>query len=144
MRTEPETLTPTLTLTALSRPQCLDLLGQHKIGRIAWQAVDAQQILPVTYTVFEGRVYFRTSPYSILSDLLLPTEVALEVDELDLTTRTGWSVVVHGRSQAVAEPVSVSRLWAVDPLPWAPGSRHLFVEVTPTDITGRLLSRELR
>jgi nitroimidazol reductase NimA-like FMN-containing flavoprotein (pyridoxamine 5'-phosphate oxidase superfamily) len=142
MTTEPETRTPTL--TALSRLQCLHLLGQHQVGRIAWQAVDAQQILPITYVVFEGRVYFRTSPYSILSDLLLPTAVALEVDELDPITRTGWSVVLHGRSRAVAEPVDVTRLWAVDPVPWAPGSRHLFVEVAPNEVTGRVVSREFR
>lgn len=142
MATEPETLTPTM--TALTRPECLHLLDQHQVGRIAWQAVDAQQILPITYVVFDGRVYFRTSPYSILSDLLHPTAVALEVDELDRTRRTGWSVVVHGRSQAVAEPAVVTRRWAVDPLPWAPGSRHLFVEVTPDEVTGRVLSRELR
>jgi nitroimidazol reductase NimA-like FMN-containing flavoprotein (pyridoxamine 5'-phosphate oxidase superfamily) len=142
MSTEPETLTPTL--TPLTRPQCLALLGQHQVGRIAWQAVDAQQILPITYTVFEGRVYFRTSAYSILSDLLLPTVVALEVDELDPMTRTGWSVVVHGRTQAVAEPDGVTRRWAIDPLPWAPGGRHLFVEITPTEVTGRMLSREFR
>jgi nitroimidazol reductase NimA-like FMN-containing flavoprotein (pyridoxamine 5'-phosphate oxidase superfamily) len=142
MATEPETLTPTM--TALTRPQCLHLLGQHQVGRIAWQAVDAQQILPITYLVFDGRVYFRTSPYGILSDLLHPTPVALEVDELDPTRRTGWSVVVHGRSRAVAEPVGVARRWASDPLPWAPGSRHLFVEVTPDEVTGRVLSRELR
>jgi hypothetical protein len=53
-------------------------------------------------------------------------------------------VVVHGRSQAVAEPKAVARLWAVDPVPWAPGSRLLFVEITATQFTGRVVSRELR
>ena len=137
-------ITPTAphpTITAMSQRVCIDLLDRHHMGRIAWQAADAPQILPLTYTMFEGRAYFRTSPESILSELLRPTAVALEVDELDHKTRTGWSVVMHGRSRAVAEPAEVTQLWAIDPVPWAPGSRHLFIEVTPTQVTGRVVSR---
>jgi uncharacterized protein len=133
---------PTPMMTDLGRRRCLDLLSQCHLARIAWQAADAPQILPITYTVFEGLIYFRTSPDSILSELLRPTPVALEVDELDQRTRTGWSLVVHGQTRAVAEPAEVTRLWAVDPVPWAPGGRHLFIEVRPTQITGRIVSRQ--
>ena len=129
-------------MQGLGRRQCMDLLSQSHLARIAWQAADAQQILPITYTVFEGLIYFRTSPYSILSELLRPTPIALEVDELDQRTRTGWSVVVHGQSRAVAEPAEVTRLWANDPVPWAPGGRNLFIEITPTQVTGRIVSRQ--
>jgi nitroimidazol reductase NimA-like FMN-containing flavoprotein (pyridoxamine 5'-phosphate oxidase superfamily) len=133
---------PSPRMQGLGRQQSLELLSQHHVARIAWQAADAQQILPITYTMFNGLIYFRTSPDSILSELLRPTPVALEVDELDQRTRTGWSVVVHGQSRAVAEPAEVTRLWAIDPVPWAPGGRHLFIEVRPTQITGRTISRQ--
>ena len=54
-------------------------------------------------------------------------------------SRTGWSVVVVGRAQAVAEPRELVQLWTVDGLtPWAEGVRTLFIEVTPRKITGRL------
>lgn len=133
---------PNPTIRALGSSACLDLLSQQHLGRIAWQTGDAPQILPITYTVFAGRIYLRTSPDSTLSELLRPTAVALEVDDLDRRTRTGWSVVVHGRSCEVAEPAEVTRLWAIDLMPWAPGDRPLFIEITPTLLTGRVLARQ--
>ena len=83
---------------AIGRQQCLDLVESHHLGRVAWQAADRPQILPVTYAMHQGAAYFRTSPDSILAELALPTSVALEVDELDQQSRSGWSIVMHGRT----------------------------------------------
>jgi hypothetical protein len=65
----------------------------------------------------------------------------MEVDELDQQRRRGWSVVVQGRAAAVAEPAEMVQLWTVDGLvPWAPGIRNVFIQVTPRRISGRLLA----
>lgn len=126
----------------LSSGQCRDLLEAHHIGRIAWQAADGPQIIPVTYVWYAGSVVFRTSPYGILSELIRPTDAALEIDELDLSRHSGWSVLVQGRAQAVAEPADLVALWASDQLaPWAPGVRNVFIQLDPRQITGRLLGR---
>lgn len=129
---------------ALGEQQCQELLQQHHVGRIGWQAGDGPQILPVTYAWHDGAVVFRTSPYGVLSDLIRPTEVAMEIDDLDQTRHSGWSVMVQGRAEAVAEPAEVVSLWTVDSLvPWAPGVRNVFIKLTPRRITGRTLgSRE--
>ena len=73
----------------------------------------------------------------------LPTcAVALEVDDLDHRSRTGWSVVVHWHAQAGAAPQHVMGLWPMDQiLPWAPGIGTVFIQVTPAGITGRIVSR---
>ena len=126
----------------LGRQQCYELLATQEVGRVAWQAADALQILPVTYALFEGAIYFRTSPHSIVSELARPTEVAFEVDELDQERRTGWSVVVHGRSASVVPPENLSQRWELESLmPWAAGLRTLLVRVVPFGISGRLLRR---
>jgi hypothetical protein len=39
-------------------------------------------------------------------------DLQLEVDELDQQTRSGWSIVMHGRSSAVSEPDALADLWA--------------------------------
>ena len=44
-----------------------ELLGSNHVGRVAWQAADLPQILPVTYATHRGLVYFRTTPDGILS-----------------------------------------------------------------------------
>ena len=90
-------------------------------------------------------MYFSTSPQGILSELVRPAHVALEVDDLDHHKRTGWSVIVYGRAKAVATPDEVLEQEAMDDLvPWAPGVRNLFIQITPSRITGRLLHESSR
>jgi nitroimidazol reductase NimA-like FMN-containing flavoprotein (pyridoxamine 5'-phosphate oxidase superfamily) len=123
---------------ALGRQQCLDLLESHHLGRVAWQAADLPQILPVTYAMHEGSAYFRTAPDSILAELGQSTSVALEVDEL----RSGWAIVMHGRTSAVSEPDALADLWASDSLvPWATGNRTLFIRIRPERVAGRVVRR---
>ena len=123
--------------SAIGPEQCVELLTGHSIGRVAWQSAEGQQILPVTYAWFEGAVVFRTSPYGVLSDLIRPTDVAFEVDELDQDHHRGWSVVVHGRARA-AESGDLARMWAVGSVvPWATGTRNLFIQITPDRLSGR-------
>jgi nitroimidazol reductase NimA-like FMN-containing flavoprotein (pyridoxamine 5'-phosphate oxidase superfamily) len=122
--------------------QCLDLIGSHHLGRIAWQAADLPQILPITYAMHQGSVYFRTAPDGLLAELAQPTSVALEVDDLDQQTRTGWSIVLHGHSSAVRQPDELADLWASDSLvPWASGNRTLFIRIRPDRIEGRVVRR---
>lgn len=123
---------------SIDRPRCIELLTAQQIGRIAWRAADGVQILPVTYTWYQESVVFRTSPYGVLSELVREADVAFEVDHVDVSTRSGWSVVVRGRARATAEPEELRRLWQLDqPVPWASGTRNLFIQITPTVITGR-------
>jgi uncharacterized protein len=130
------------TFEALGREQCLDLLESNHLGRVAWQAADLPQILPVTYAMHQGSVYFRTTPDGILSELAQPTRVALEVDELDQQTRSGWSIVLQGRTSAVSEPDALADLWAADSLvPWAGGNRTLFICIRPDRVSGRVVRR---
>ena len=127
---------------ALGRQQCLDLMESNHLGRVAWQAADLPQILPVTYAMYQGSAHFRTAPDSILAELARPTSVALEVDELDQQTRSGWSIVLHGRTSAVSEPEALADLWASDFLvPWAVGNRTLFIRIVPERVSGRIIRR---
>lgn len=126
----------------LSVDRCWELLAELHVGRIAWSGTDGLQLLPVSYAVHRGSVVFRTSPYGMLSELVQPVDAVFEVDDLDPELRAGWSVVVTGRAQAVAEPRDLVSLWTVDGVvPWAAGIRNLFIEVTPRRVTGRQFGR---
>ena len=125
----------------ISPSRCQELLESQSIGRIAWQAADGPQILPVTYAYHDGTIIFRTSPYGVLSELVRPTDVAMEIDELDQQNRQGWSVVVQGRAQGVAEPDQLVRMWTVGGVvPWASGIRNVFIQIVPHRITGRIVA----
>lgn len=71
-------------LDALTPAECQGLLQSRNIGRIAWNAASSPQILPISYGCAEGLLFFRTSPFGVLSELVRPTQVVLEVDDLDL------------------------------------------------------------
>jgi uncharacterized protein len=127
---------------AMSRQQCLDLIESHHLGRVAWQAADLPQILPVSYAMHQGSAYFRTAPDSILAELTQPTSVALEVDDLDQQNRSGWSIVMHGRTSAVSEPDALAALSASESLvPWASGNRTLLIRIRPERVSGRVVRR---
>ena len=90
------------------------------MGRLAWQSTDGSADPPVGFVLQDGAIYLRMSARSTIAELAHPTEVALEVDDLDLEQRAGWSVVLHGRSQAADEPAGLRPLGELDSLaPWA-------------------------
>ena len=116
-------------------------MSTQGVGRVAWLAPDGLQILPVTYVFSDGRIVFRTSPDSVLSDLSTLSDVVFEVDEIDQRNHRGWSVVARGQAQAVAEPQELDRLLTDAGLvPWAPGNRNLLLQITPVKVTGRTVS----
>jgi nitroimidazol reductase NimA-like FMN-containing flavoprotein (pyridoxamine 5'-phosphate oxidase superfamily) len=124
----------------LTAAECEEHLGHGGAGRVAWNAPDGPMVLPVTYQLHLGRVSFRTSPYGALSCLAEPTNVAFEVDEIDLVAGTGWSVLLRGRAQAVTSSLALTSLWRLDGIvPWANGSRNLFIAIDARSTSGRMV-----
>ena len=88
----------------IPRDECEALLGDQSTGRVAWNAPDGPQILPVTYGMYAGDIVFRTSPYGVLAATDPPHGVAFEIDDIDQAHGAGWSVLVRGRAKAVMAP----------------------------------------
>jgi len=125
--------------TRLSGDECGHLLRGHSVGRVSWASSKGLQVLPVSYVSSGGRIYFRTNPDSVMGELAGPIEVAFEVDDIDVSTATGWSVLVQGEAQVHDDATSDLRI----PDAWAPGERTLTVVITPSACTGRAVSAAL-
>lgn len=124
------------TTEVLDEQECRDLLASRTVGRLAYVArAGCPEIVPVNYRYVDGRLVIRSAPGPKLQAAERRETVAFEVDELDEVTRSGWSVVVHGRA-SVLRPEQEPREGAV---PWAPGPRRHVLEVVPTRISGRRL-----
>jgi hypothetical protein len=97
------------------------------------------RIFPVNYVCEGGdSIVFRTSPSSTLGTFAWGTEVAFQVDELDWTTSSGWSVEAVGRPVVVHDPVEIAELRGHgEPHPWAGGSREMFIRLRWKEIAGR-------
>jgi nitroimidazol reductase NimA-like FMN-containing flavoprotein (pyridoxamine 5'-phosphate oxidase superfamily) len=121
----------------LSEERCRELLGSHHEGRIAWTAADGPQLLPVSYTLYDGQVAFRTSPYGALAQFAGPTMVAFEIDDIEPVAGVGWSVLVRGRAEPVTRAFPLATLWADQEMtPWASGTRNLVVLIEEHSISG--------
>jgi nitroimidazol reductase NimA-like FMN-containing flavoprotein (pyridoxamine 5'-phosphate oxidase superfamily) len=123
--------------TELSRSECEKLLAERSVGRVGISAPTGPQIFPVTYAYYAKTIVFRTSPYGVLSSLERHTRVAFEIDDIDEERESGWSVLVMGAAEKVTQRYTVSTLWKEGPVPWASGTRNLFIAITPDSITGR-------
>ncbi|MBK9157504.1 MAG: pyridoxamine 5'-phosphate oxidase family protein [Propionibacteriaceae bacterium] len=115
--------------------ECRQLLADSSVGRVCWPTPEGIQVLPVVYR-FDGTVIvFRTSQGTRLAELLNPTAVAFQVDDLDMGTRVGWTVLVQG----VTGPTSEDHDLAV-PAAWVPGDRSLSIQITPHSCNGRAVA----
>lgn len=129
---------PAKSIRELAVEECLDLLASSTIGRVAWCGRNGPEVVPMTIGMHEGSVLFRTAAYGALARSVRGATLAIEVDEIDHVTRTGWSVVAVGPAETVAEPEEIAELRKSGGLePWAPGVRTLFVRMEPRRLTGR-------
>ena len=122
-------------LAALTEQECLELLASRSVGRLAYVArAGVPDVVPVNYVLRDGAVVLRTGPGPKLQAAERRELVAFEVDHVDEQTRTGWSVVVHGRASVLEDEPAAGA-----PEPWASGPREQLVLITPRRTTGRRL-----
>ena len=124
----------------LPRPECFRLLSSQTVGRLGFLVGDQPLVLPVNFAVVRDVVVFRTGRGSKL-DAALGRNVSFEVDEVDVTTADGWSVVVQG----VAEEITHADHWFDEALrkgaapSWISGVHDHYVRIIPIVISGRRL-----
>jgi nitroimidazol reductase NimA-like FMN-containing flavoprotein (pyridoxamine 5'-phosphate oxidase superfamily) len=137
MTTRENAQKPDFRFRELSTAECLMLLQSKRVGRIVWCGSNGPQALPVNYVVDDGRILFRTSPYSVIAKVAVEQQVAFEVDDIDEFVETGWSVLVVGTARGVDDPGDIPRALEHRPAPWAPGTRNLYIRIQPQTVTGR-------
>jgi hypothetical protein len=119
----------------LDESTCAGLLRTHQVGRLVTASEDPQ-IVPVNYVAVDGAIVFHVA-VGLHVDRLVGERAAFEVDELDETTHSGWSVVAHGRisTRLLGEP---GDSWpAVNS--WAPDDRDCRLTLVIEAMTGRLV-----
>src|SRR3546814_9963014 len=99
-------------------------------------------IFPVNYAFAADLIVFRTAPGSKLSAATEGAVVAFEVDEFDGASRSGWSVLVVGRSQVVHDLDTTFKVLDVGLEPWADGVRSAIVRIDIEMISGRRIRSE--
>jgi nitroimidazol reductase NimA-like FMN-containing flavoprotein (pyridoxamine 5'-phosphate oxidase superfamily) len=127
-------------LEVIGLEECLTLLASRPYGRLAYLDAGAPSIVPVNHLVDGSSVVLRSLDGGKLGAAIFERPVAFELDDLDFTTRSGWSVVVRGRAEIVetAEAAGYEKWldsWAVQP-----GTSTTWVRILADEVSGRRLS----
>lgn len=96
-------------------------------------------ILPVNYGLDGDVVVVRTAPGPLLwaAD---HANVCFQVDEVDVDTRSGCTMLVRGLAERVGDghrPETVARTQQQASTPWAPGDRDELLRIIPRRVEGR-------
>jgi uncharacterized protein len=129
-------------LEEISEAECLEILDQSSLGRIA-VVVDGQpQIFPVNYALHERIITFRTGSGTKVSNAP-GSKVCFEIDGYEPSAGAGWSVMVQGvaidATDAFDDVSWAAR--AAAPWPLAPGAKPFRIAIEPSKITGRRFRR---
>lgn len=131
-------------LEYIGRDECLDLLRQEHLGRIAVVVAGRPLVLPVNYVMDDGSIVFRTDDGTKFDASVRGEFVAFEIDHADAQYHEGWSVLVTGVAEEIVDPAELARAHELPLRPWAPGTKSHFLRITPVTISGRRISRTPR
>ena len=123
-------------LVPLGAEECWRLLGSDTVGRLVYTYQALPAVVPVSYAVRDESVLVRTSAHSRIGQLPEGTVVAFEVDDVDRRTRTGWSVVLVGTTETVADDDGSA---LGDGLPWVDHDDGVTIRVAGGFVSGRHL-----
>ncbi len=130
-------------LEILSADECQSLLKQGYLGRIGIvtysQGHPIPLVLPVNYCVDGGDIVFRFAQGTKLQSIATGRDAAFEIDDIENTYQTGWSVVVLGPAQVMNTQEELDHAKTLPLKPWATGRTPdwVWVRLTPKEITGR-------
>lgn len=122
--------------TELRAAECWARLEAESFGRIAVHGLDGvPDIFPVNYAVHHGSLYVRTTHGTKLMDIATYPVAAFEIDGEEDGWR--WSVVLRGAATRVSMDAEIRASGILGLTTETPSSKHHFIRVTPTSVTGR-------
>ncbi len=126
-------------LDPIELDECLRLLADHHLGRLA-VVVDGQPLVyPVNYALSGRQIVFRSDPGAKLF-AAAGHQVAFEIDGADPLYHDGWSVLVVGRAHEEKDQVRLREFARLPLSPWASGPKVHWICIGNGAITGRRLS----
>jgi uncharacterized protein len=125
-------------LVVLDLEDCLERLRSAPIGRLAFVHKAGPVIVPVTHAMDGTNVIFRSTWGSKLEVAQAAGSVAFEVDGVDESRRTGWSVLVKGTASIAYDANDIERFERLDVPAWVGfGEDAMWIVLRAEEISGR-------
>ncbi len=120
----------------LGPSECLGLLAQVEIGRLALSMDALPVILPVAFALIDDQVHFWSRRDSKLDAAVDNRVVAFESGAYEPEAGDGWSVLIQGMTQVVRESDFTASLFK--PSQWETSEdRQRMIRIEPRIVTGR-------
>jgi hypothetical protein len=131
-------------LEALTREESLRLLGSVSLGRVVFTQFALPAIRPVNHLVEGDKIVIRTHIGATITSAVdgTGTVVAYEADMIDADDHLGWSVIVVGRANLLADPGEIAR-YQKALRPWVSGDMDEVIVITADIVDGFRLTRSL-
>jgi len=129
-------------LEKLSYDECIERLRSRCVGRLAVVVGHYPQVFPMNYRLDDNIIVLRADVGPVLL-AANHSNVGFQVDEVDPTNGSGWSVLVQGMAEDVSDrkgDAITERSKALGVDPWAPGEHQRIVRIIPARISGRRLA----
>jgi nitroimidazol reductase NimA-like FMN-containing flavoprotein (pyridoxamine 5'-phosphate oxidase superfamily) len=123
-------------LEDLDPTECMDLVKQQVVGRLGLIVDGRPEIHPVNFAVAGEEVLIRTDQGTKLRGAL-EGPVVFEVDHVDPETRTGWSVMLHGKAELTTARTGRSGSQNRLLRSWREAELPQLLRILPDRITGR-------
>jgi len=122
----------------LSEAECRRLLAAEEVGRVGFLDGDFPVILPVNYVLDGDAIAIHTDAGTKFDRIPLQ-RVAFEVDGVERSNRSGWSVLAQGYGQDVSDAVGsrYEDLRRRGLETWPPGERSRWLTIDIHRIAGR-------
>lgn len=125
--------------TVLTADECWEFLDLQPVGRLATAVGGWPEIFPVTFTVADRHVYFKTHPGTKLAELAVNAHVAFEADQWG--PDVAYSVVLKGTAEILERDADREAAEATGLRSYLQDGKSIWVRITPQEVTGRRLSR---
>ena len=134
-------------LERLSEAECMEMLANGGIGRLAYTSRYGPTALPVMYKIDGGSIVLGTWDPALFDEDLrtgiaqAEYQVAVEADQFDLEAREGWVVLVRGAAHHLDTEAERAPMIDSGLEPWIEEVPAHFIRVNPTSIWGNRVRR---
>lgn len=126
----------------LGPEDCLELLREEPVGRVALTARALPVVLPVNFALLDGDVVWRSAQGTKLNDASTGFVVAFEADHFEPDHKQGWSVMIQGLAHVITDVEELDRAKELPLEPWAlDGVADRYVCLVPNIVTGMRVHR---
>jgi uncharacterized protein len=119
----------------IGEDDCWELLLSSSLGRLAVSVGGEPDIYPVNFVASDRRLVFRTAEGTKLLELTVNARVAFETDGVGRDE--AWSVVAKGTARILEKQSEIAAADQLPLRPLIPTLKYVYVEISPTEVTGR-------